>query len=104
MARTRRYMHGKRRRSPLKHHEEYPSNSSRAGQTIEHNVARDDEWRASRARREENERSGKVVTQPVSKYIKNAQNDLDALIRNGKSNTPQADKLRATITRLEGMQ
>jgi len=59
---------------------------------------------ASQKRHEENIRSGKVVTQPISEYIKVTQNQLDALIRNNKGDTPQANKLRDTIARLEAKQ
>ena len=93
MARTRRYMHGHRRKnSPLKH--DHDREFSDKGKR----------FLASQKRREENIRSGKVVTQPISEYIKVTQNRLDALIRNGKGSTPQADKLRATIARLEKKQ
>ena len=93
MARTRRYMHGYRRKSsPLKHDHDREF-SDKGKQFI-----------ASQKRHEENIRSGKVVTQPISEYIKVTQNRLDALIRNGKGSTPQADKLRATIARLEKKQ
>ncbi len=93
MARTRRYMHGKRRRrSPLKHHEE--REISEGGKR----------FLAAQKRHEENIASGKVVTQPVSSYITDVQNDINALIRTGQSDTPKFKQLKATLTRLEGMQ
>jgi len=96
MARTRRYMHGKRRKqcpaSPFKH--DHDKEFSEKGK----------QFLASQKRHEENISSGKVVTQSVSEYIKVTQNRLNALIRNDKGNTPQADKLRATIARLEKKQ
>ena len=93
MARTRRYMHGKRRRrSPFKHHEE--REFSDEGKR----------FLAAQERHEKNVSSGKVVTQPISSYITNVQNDMNALIRTGQSNTPKFKQLEATLTRLEGMQ
>jgi hypothetical protein len=59
---------------------------------------------ASQKRRDENIASGTVVTQPISEYIKVTQNRLDDLIRNNKGDTPQANKLRDTIARLEAKQ
>ena len=96
MARTRRYMHGKRRRqcpaSPFKH---------------DHDREFSDEGKrflAAQKRHDENIASGKVVTQPISSYIQNVQNDINALVRTGKSDTPRFKQLQATLTRLEGMQ
>ena len=92
MARTRRYMHGKKRRSPLKH--DHDRKFSDQGK----------QFLASQKRHEENIRSGKVVTQPVSSYIQNVQNDMNALSRTGKGDTPKFKQLQATLARLEGMQ
>ena len=93
MARTRRYMHGYRRKnSPLKHdHDREFSNKGK-------------QFIASQKRHEENIRSGKVVTQPVSSYIQNVQNDINALARTGKSDTPKFKQLQATLARLKAMQ
>ena len=70
MARTRRYMHGKRRRqcpaSPFKH--DHDREFSEGGKR----------FLAAQKRHEENIASGKVVTQPVSSYIQNVQNDINA--------------------------
>ena len=96
MARTRRYMHGKRRRqcpaSPFKH--DHDREFSKQGK----------EFLASQKRHEENIASGKVVTQPVSSYIQNVQNDINALARTGKSDTPKFKQLQATLARLKAMQ
>ena len=96
MARTRRYMHGKRRRqcpaSPFKH--DHDREFSKQGK----------QFLAAQKRHEENIASGKVVTQPVSSYIQNVQNDINALARTGKSNTPKFKQLQATLTRLKAMQ
>ena len=96
MARTRRYMHGKRRRqcpaSPFKH--DHDKEFSEQGKR----------FLAAQKRRDENIRSGKVVTQPVSSYIQNVQNDINALARTGKSDTPQFKQLQATLARLKAMQ
>ena len=59
---------------------------------------------AAQKRHEENIASGKVVTQPVSSYIQNVQNDINALARTGKSDTPKFKQLQATLTRLKAMQ
>ena len=92
MARTRRYMHGHRRKNnPLKH--DHDREFSEQGKR----------FIASQKRHDENIRSGKVVTQPISKYIEVTQNRLNALIRNGKGDTPQAQRLRDEISRLESM-
>ena len=93
MARTRRYMHGRKRRSPFKH-DHFDREFSEGGKR----------FLAAQKRHEENVASGKVVTQPVSSYIQNVQNDLDALSRTGKSDTPKFKQLQATLTRLKGMQ
>ena len=96
MARTRRYMHGKRRRqcpaSPFKH--DHDKEFSEQGKR----------FLAAQKRRDENIRSGKVVTQPVSSYIQNVQNDINALARTGKSDTPKFKELQATLARLKAMQ
>ena len=96
MARTRRYMHGKRRRqcpaSPFKH--DHDREFSDKGKR----------FLAAQKRHDENIASGKVVTQPISSYIQNVQNDINALVRTGKSDTPRFKQLQATLTRLEGMQ
>ena len=96
MARTRRYMHGQRRRqcpsSPMKHHEE--REFSDQGKR----------FLAAQKRHEENISSGKVVTQPVDSYIQNVKNDINALARTGKSDTPKFKQLQATLTRLKAMQ
>ena len=96
MARTRRYMHGKRRRqcpaSPFKHDHDREF-SDKGKQFI-----------AAQERHEENVKSGKVVTQPVSSYIQNVQNDINALVRTGKSDTPKFKELQATLARLKAMQ
>jgi hypothetical protein len=95
MARTRRYMHGKRRRqcpaSPFKH--DHDREFSEQGKR----------FLASQKRRDENIASGTVVTQPISKYIEVTQNRLNALIRNGKGDTPQAQRLKDEISRLKSM-
>ena len=59
---------------------------------------------AAQERHEDNIKSGKVVTQPVSSYIQNVQNDINALIRTGKSDTPKFKQLQATLARLKAMQ
>ena len=96
MARTRRYMHGKRRRqcpaSPFKH--DHDREFSEGGKR----------FLAAQKRHEENIASGKVVTQPVSSYIQNVQNDINALARTGKSDTPKFKQLQATLARLKAMQ
>ena len=96
MARTRRYMHGKRRRqcpaSPFKH--DHDREFSEGGKR----------FLAAQERHEDNIKSGKVVTQPVSSYIQNVQNDINALARTGKSDTPKFKQLQATLTRLKAMQ
>ena len=93
MARTRRYMHGKKRRSPLKH-DHFDREFSEQGKR----------FLASQKRRDENIASGRVVTQPISSYIQNVQNDINDLARTGKSDTPKFKQLQATLARLEGMQ
>ena len=96
MARTRRYMHGKRRRqcpaSPFKH--DHDREFSEGGKR----------FLAAQKRHEENIASGKVVTQPISSYIQNVQNDINDLARTGKSDTPKFKQLQATLTRLKAMQ
>ena len=96
MARTRRYMHGKRRRqcpaSPFKH--DHDREFSEQGKR----------FLASQKRRDENIASGTVVTQPISSYIKNVQNDINDLARTGKSDTPKFKQLQATLARLKAMQ
>jgi len=96
MARTRRYMHGKRRRqcpaSPFKH--DHDREFSEQGKR----------FLASQKRRDENIASGKVVTQPISSYIENVQNDINDLARTGKSDTPKFKQLQATLARLKAMQ
>ena len=96
MARTRRYMHGKRRRqcpaSPFKH--DHDREFSEGGKR----------FLAAQERHEDNIKSGKVVTQPVSSYIQNVQNDINALARTGKSDTPKFKQLQATLARLKAMQ
>ena len=96
MARTRRYMHGKRRRqcpaSPFKH--DHDREFSEGGMR----------FLAAQKRRDENIRSGKVVTQPISSYIQYVQNDINALVRTGKSDTPKFKELQATLARLKAMQ
>ena len=96
MARTRRYMHGKRRRqcpaSPFKH--DHDREFSEGGKR----------FLAAQERHEDNIKSGKVVTQPVSSYIQNVQNDINALVRTGKSDTPKFKQLQATLARLKAMQ
>ena len=96
MARTRRYMHGKRRRqcpaSPFKH--DHDREFSEGGKR----------FLAAQKRHEENIASGKVVTQPISSYIQNVQNDINALVRTGKSDTPKFKELQATLARLKAMQ
>ena len=97
MARTRRYMHGRKRRqcpsSPLKH-DHFDREFSDEGKR----------FLASQKRHDENIASGKVVTQPISSYIQNVKNDMNALARTGKSDTPKFKQLQATLARLEGMQ
>jgi hypothetical protein len=89
------YMHGKRRRqcpaSPFKH--DHDREFSEQGKR----------FLASQKRRDENIASGTVVTQPISKYIEVTQNRLNALIRNGKGDTPQAQRLKDEISRLKSM-
>ena len=96
MARTRRYMHGKRRKqcpaSPFKH--DHDREFSEGGK----------QFLAAQKRHEENISSGKVVTQPISSYIQNVQNDMNALSRTGKGDTPKFKQLQATLARLKAMQ
>ena len=96
MARTRRYMHGKRRRqcpaSPFKH--DHDREFSKQGK----------EFLASQKRHEENIASGRVVTQPISSYIENVKADMDRLARLGKVDTPEYRILDMKHTRLLGMQ
>ena len=93
MARTRRYMHGKKRRSPLRH-DHFDREFSDEGKR----------FIAAQERHEKDVSSGRIVTQPISSYIQNVQNDLNALARTGKSDTPKFKQLQATLARLEGMQ
>ena len=89
---------------PFKHVKPYPKDHPRGDGSYpegEPHSKASHGLNAAIERGKDNDASGTTVTQPASEYIKVTQNQLDALVRNGKGDTPQAEKLKATIARLK---